>query len=143
MIRRPPRSTLFPYTTLFRSLLPVFMPLAPTATLMERFPESLRQTLWAHGNPAVFIEFESAAMIEGRYAKTANRSVVGIMNEFSYLAKAYRTDTSISNLVALAVRLSQTPCSPLYSRNVTPDRELATLVTGWPQDGQSHQDGLV
>src|SRR5690348_18039865 len=26
MIRRPPRSTLFPYTTLFRSLLPVVMP---------------------------------------------------------------------------------------------------------------------
>src|SRR2546430_8485306 len=24
MIRRPPRSTLFPYTTLFRSILPVF-----------------------------------------------------------------------------------------------------------------------
>src|SRR5260221_4085050 len=27
MIRRPPRSTLFPYTTLFRSLIPTFQPL--------------------------------------------------------------------------------------------------------------------
>src|SRR5437588_5253138 len=27
MIRRPPRSTLFPYTTLFRSLRPVLLPL--------------------------------------------------------------------------------------------------------------------
>src|SRR2546422_4399655 len=27
MIRRPPRSTLFPYTTLFRSLAPAFLPL--------------------------------------------------------------------------------------------------------------------
>src|SRR3712207_4175690 len=27
MIRRPPRSTLFPYTTLFRSFAPVFVPL--------------------------------------------------------------------------------------------------------------------
>src|SRR3712207_7342942 len=29
MIRRPPRSTLFPYTTLFRSHLPVSRPLPP------------------------------------------------------------------------------------------------------------------
>src|SRR5688572_32555335 len=29
MIRRPPRSTLFPYTTLFRSLLPYFDPKKP------------------------------------------------------------------------------------------------------------------
>jgi len=32
-----------------RTLLPVLMPLAPAATLMARFPESLRQTLDAHG----------------------------------------------------------------------------------------------
>src|SRR2546430_9459306 len=29
MIRRPPRSTLFPYTTLFRSVLPVELPQLP------------------------------------------------------------------------------------------------------------------
>src|SRR2546425_3222201 len=33
MIRRPPRSTLFPYTTLFRSLQPVYM------QAVERLPE--------------------------------------------------------------------------------------------------------
>src|SRR3712207_8153735 len=31
MIRRPPRSTLFPYTTLFRSLLMSFLMYSPTA----------------------------------------------------------------------------------------------------------------
>src|SRR5256885_11413474 len=31
MIRRPPRSTLFPYTTLFRSLRPLGTPLVPQA----------------------------------------------------------------------------------------------------------------
>src|SRR2546427_3340977 len=31
MIRRPPRSTLFPYTTLFRSLVRTHTPLAPTS----------------------------------------------------------------------------------------------------------------
>src|SRR2546426_9738636 len=32
MIRRPPRSTLFPYTTLFRSLLIIFMIVTPAIT---------------------------------------------------------------------------------------------------------------
>src|SRR5256714_15623440 len=32
MIRRPPRSTLFPYTTLFRSVRPKNMPPSPTAS---------------------------------------------------------------------------------------------------------------
>src|SRR5256885_11060567 len=40
MIRRPPRSTLFPYTTLFRSTLPMF---CSTSATEERSP-SLRKT---------------------------------------------------------------------------------------------------
>src|SRR2546426_3828502 len=39
MIRRPPRSTLFPYTTLFRSLLPS-RSLARDTTNPARFPET-------------------------------------------------------------------------------------------------------
>ncbi len=69
-----------------RTLYPVLMPLAPAATLMARFPGSLPQTLQAGGVAADFIESEIAAMGEGRYAKTANRSVIGIMNEFSCLS---------------------------------------------------------
>lgn len=126
-----------------RTLLPVLMPLAPVATLMDRFPESLQPTLATHGIPAEFIEFEIAAMVEGRYAKTANRSVVGIMNEFRYLAEIHRADRGINDLVSLAVKLSRTPCSPLYKRHTSPDRELAALVTAWSESGQSHQDGLV
>lgn len=120
-----------------RTLLPVLMPLAPLATLMDRFPESLQQTLKAHGVPAEFIEFEIAAIGEGGYAKTANRSVVGIMNEFSFLAEVHRANRGISDLVALAVKLSRTPCSPLYKRHTSPDRELAALVTVWSQGGQN------
>jgi hypothetical protein len=126
-----------------RTLLPVLMPLAPAATLMVRFPESLRRTLWAQGTPAVFIEIESAAMVEGRYAKTANRSVVGIMNEFSYLAEAHRAHRGNSDLVALAVKLSKTPCSPLYTRHTSPDRELTALVTAWSEARQNDPDDLV
>jgi len=72
-----------------QTLYPVLMPLAPAATLMGRFPGALRPTLGAHGVAEEFIEAETAEMMDGRYMKTANRSVLGIMNEFSYLAEAY------------------------------------------------------
>jgi hypothetical protein len=45
---------------------------------------------------------------------TANRSVVGVMNEFARLAEIHRADEPAVDLVALAVRLSRTPCGPLY-----------------------------
>src|SRR3989441_5008960 len=38
MIRRPPRSTLFPYTTLFRSLQPGFRDLARALPLLDQRP---------------------------------------------------------------------------------------------------------
>jgi len=82
-------------------------------------------------------------MIEGRYAKTANRSVVGIMNEFTFLAEVHRANRDVNDLVALAVRLSRTPCSPLYKRHTSPDRELTALVTAWSETGQNDPDGLV
>ena len=82
-------------------------------------------------------------MIGGRYAKTANRRVVGIMNEFSFLAEVHRANRGINDLNDLAVKLSRTPCSPLYKRHVSPDRELTALVAAWSQTGQNDQDGLV
>src|SRR2546422_7726534 len=46
MIRRPPRSTLFPYTTLFRSPIP----LPPQA--QRQAPPRSPSTIWAGGRPA-------------------------------------------------------------------------------------------
>src|SRR2546427_6282348 len=54
MIRRPPRSTLFPYTTLFRSQLRYVRPLDPS-TIRRRFPLLSRNQRrakiedWKHG----------------------------------------------------------------------------------------------
>src|SRR5256885_13296075 len=43
MIRRPPRSTLFPYTTLFRSLHDMFaMPFEEIAPIVKRSPAAAR-----------------------------------------------------------------------------------------------------
>jgi hypothetical protein len=110
------------------TLLPVLMPLAPAATLLARFPQQVAAVLAAHGTPDVVIDEEVRQMRDRRLAKTANRSVVGIMNEFTFLAEAYRGDTPAPDLSALAIRLAATPCGPLYSKHVSPDRELAALL---------------
>src|SRR2546425_7188172 len=47
MIRRPPRSTLFPYTTLFRS--------ADRLTLRERLSQRLVRQPDFHGRPILFV----------------------------------------------------------------------------------------
>jgi hypothetical protein len=110
------------------TLLPVLMPLAPAATLLARFPQQLAAVLTAHGIPDTVIDEEQRQMRDRRLAKTANRSVVGIMNEFTFLAEAYRGDTPVPDLLALAIRLAATPCGPLYSKHISPDRELAALL---------------
>ena len=125
-----------------RTLLPVLMPLAPAATLSDRFPEALERLLEALGVVPAFIDTEIAAMAEGRYAKTTNRSVIGIMNEFKYLAEVYRGHRGPDDLVALAVQLSKTPCGPLYKHHVSPGRELDAVIAAW-SDGRSDDGGVL
>lgn len=59
---------------------------------------------------------------------TTNRSVVGVMTEFARLAEVHHDADPTMDLVRLAGRLAATPCGPLYSRNVSPDRELAATL---------------
>ena len=126
-----------PQVALFVSeptLLPVLMPLAPAATLLARSPQQLAAVLTVHGTSQVVIDEELRQMHDRRLAKTANRSVVGIMNEFTFLADAYRGGTPAPDLLALAMRLATTPCGPLYSKHVSPDRELAALLRSVPPE---------
>ena len=110
------------------TLIPVLMPLAPASTLIHRFPEALGTTLRAHGIDQAFIDRELAAMSEGRYAKTASRSVVGVMNEWAYFSNAYRGDRRADDLVTLALEVSQVPCGPLRNRHGSADRELQATI---------------
>ena len=66
-----------------RTLLPVLMPLAPAAELAQRFPEHLAPVLFAHSAPHALIEHELNAMLDFQYAKTTNRSLVGMLNQYS------------------------------------------------------------
>lgn len=110
------------------TLLPVLMSLAPAATLPTRIAEQIAAVLATHGTPAAIIAEEERHMRGCRIARTVNRSVVGIMNEFARLAEIYRDDDPRQDLLDLAARLATTPCSPLYRKNVSPDRELAALL---------------
>ncbi len=112
-----------------RTLLPVLMPLAPATTLPARFPQHMADTLAAHGVDATFIAAELAQMDDCQIAKTASRSVLGIMNDFIHLAEASRGHSPTPpDLPDLAAWLARTPCSPLYRSHTSPDRELAALV---------------
>jgi hypothetical protein len=108
-----------------RTLFPVVTALAPAATLAARFPGALRDVLIALGTDPVFVDTETSLMTEVSYAKTANRSVVGIMIEFTFLADHRQHDT---DLIALSLNLASTPCSPLYKRHISPDRELQAHI---------------
>ncbi|WP_406036432.1 hypothetical protein OG799_18315 [Micromonospora sp. NBC_00898] len=110
------------------TLLPVLMPLAPAATLLDRIGDHIATALATHQASNTVIDNERRQMNEHRVAGTVNRSVVGIMNEFSYLATVYRSDDTGQSLLDLSLRLATTPCSPLYRKNISPDRELAALL---------------
>lgn len=111
-----------------RTLLPVLVSLAPAASLAERFPPALKRVLQALGLPTEFIDAEIGAMTAGTYARTANRSVVGVMNQFVYLAEGYREPRGLIDPFELSLKLARTPCGPLYKSAVFPDKAVGELV---------------
>lgn len=66
------------------TLLPLIMPLAPAKTLLGRLPDALAELLTAHHVPASLVDAERVQAADSRLAPTANRSVVGVMNEFAF-----------------------------------------------------------
>lgn len=111
-----------------RTFLPVLVGLAPAKTLTARFPSALQAVLNRMGTDPRFVAAEIAAMTEARWSKTSNRSVVGVMNEFTYFAKVDRHDDRSPDLTAMALDLAQIPLGPLNKRTGFPDRELQALV---------------
>ena len=109
-----------------RTLLPVLMPLAPAATLASRFPTHLAAVLRGLGINTQVIVSEVEAMSEPVVAKTSNRSVVGTMNEFAFLADGYREYLEAPDLLALSIKLADTPCGPLKGNS--PGRVLKEVV---------------
>lgn len=110
------------------TLLPVLVPLAPASSVLARFPKAVQAVFGRHGLAQPFIDAEIPQMAEGRLATTKNRSVVGIMNEFTHLGQIFREKSAPLDLETLSIRLAEVPCGPLYSRHISPDRELKALA---------------
>ena len=51
------------------------------------------------------------------------------MTQFSQFAEGYRGSGEMNDLVALSIRLSRIPCSPLYKGPVFPDKALHELIS--------------
>ena len=99
---------------------PVVVPFAPAATLIDRFPTALLAHLQAHEVRRSFSESELAEMDPRRLAKTASRSVIGVKNEYKFLADVYAKLDDESDLLVLSMRLAATPCGPLDERHISP-----------------------
>jgi hypothetical protein len=103
--------------------------LAPATTVLDRFPGAVAVVLRAHGVAQGIIDRELAETAERCLTKTNSRSVVGVMNEFVRLAGWRQHEVhGPDDLTWLSLELAQTPCSPLYGRHVSPDRELAATL---------------
>ncbi|MFP5488178.1 MAG: plasmid pRiA4b ORF-3 family protein [Acidimicrobiia bacterium] len=125
-----------------RTFVPVFLPLAPAATLLDRIPDAIAATLRAHGADDSFVEAELDAMREVRLAPTNDRSVVGVMNEYA-LHGSFRWAASGATLEELALDLAGMPLGPLSKRTGFPDRELGAVlgIEPPPHGGRSRPTG--
>jgi hypothetical protein len=71
-------------------------------------------------------------MSEHRLAKTASRSLVGSMNDFTFLAKVHHDQGDADDLIGLSLQLAQTPCGPLQASTGFPDLEVQAMVERVP-----------
>ena len=101
------------------------MPLAPAKTLIARFPDASAQVMTELGLPRAFIEAEKAAMEEVRVAPTANRSVVGVMNDMGRWLDRWHLDDD-EDLLEVSLGLADRPTGSL--RFIAPADELLGVV---------------
>ena len=107
-----PQVALFVNATTFA---PVLMPLAPSASVVARFPMAMAEVLGAIGVDPRFVEAEISGMGSVVLAKTASRTVLGVMNEFAFMAEhtigTGRADPA--DLLGLSVWLANTIVGPI------------------------------
>jgi hypothetical protein len=94
-----------------RTLLPVVMLASPAASIGARLAASVAEVLRALSVPEDRVQGEIREMDEYRTDKTANRQVLGSMNDFAWLLEAYLDHGDA--LLEASLRLADAPCSPL------------------------------
>jgi hypothetical protein len=97
------------------TFVPVLMPLAPASGAVGRFPAAMAEVFAVLGIDPRFVAAETTEMQSAVLAKTASRQVLGVMNEFVFMAE-HTISTGRSDphdLVGLSVWLSNTIVGPI------------------------------
>lgn len=120
------------------TFVPVLVPLAPAAGVISRFPAAMGEVFGALGVDPRFVESESTEMSSAVLAKTASRQVLGVMNEFTFMAEhtisAGRSDPA--DLVGLSVWLANTIVGPISKEDgYTPLGVLQRIVSTALREG--------
>ena len=93
------------------SRLPVLMAGRDLKHLAENFPDALAPVLWGLGIDAAAIQREVVATRDAVIAKTNSRSLLGTLNDFSFLLKWQLQGRQDVDLVEEALRLSERQCN--------------------------------
>ena len=102
--------------------------IAPATSVIDRFRTELEAVLSAHEVDRAFVDHELAEMGAHVLARTNSRSVLGSMNDFTFLAEVDREHGRSADLRSLSMRLANTPCGPVRSGTGFPDLELRAIV---------------
>lgn len=123
-----PQVALFVNSSTF---VPVLMPLAPSAGVVDRFPLAMAEALAALGIDPRFVDVETTEMTSAVLAKTASRQVLGVMNEFAFMAEhsIKNGHSDMRDLPGLSVWLAHTIVGPISKNDgYTPVGALQTSV---------------
>jgi hypothetical protein len=96
-----------------KTLLPVIVSAKDVKRLPQRVTEAAREVMISLGIPAAAVELEVNEMQNGYLAPTANRKVLGCLNDFMFhLEYEYRERPGLT-LLERALRLANMPSSAL------------------------------
>ena len=109
-----------------RSRLPVLMSGRDLKNLIRNFPDALAQVLDALDVPSAAVTSEVEASREAVISVTNNRSLLGTLNDFSFLLAYELRQKPDTSLLDAALWLSRTPVGPLGSR--MPDQVTRDLL---------------
>jgi len=95
------------------SRLPVFVPVRKANRLAVVFPDAVCAALAAVGVPPSAIEQERLRMSDVAFGRTNSRTLLGTLNDFSFMARALFITARQAALEDIARDLARTPILPL------------------------------
>ena len=110
------------------SRLPVLIPVRQANRLPVVFPDAVCAALAAVGVPPSAVEQERLRMSDMAFGRTKSRTLLGTLNDFSFMARAHFTSVTQATLEDIARDLARTPILPLKgARPIDLTRKLFNL----------------